>query len=137
MQTVRIGPSAHLMLLSEKNWHLGVPKAIGAKMLDGVLRILAIESNEMAGLGFRKPLSILEDKDLPMRPLERKKYDNRLAVSIWTNLRASVAAVNARGNRPKGFISFRNFIVIVVVVVVVLVFVVVAILVLPATAFSS
>ena len=49
-----------------------------------------------------KPLSILEDKDLPMRLLERTEYDNELAVSIWTNLWASVAAVNVTGNRPKG-----------------------------------
>ncbi|OQE23319.1 hypothetical protein PENFLA_c011G07330 [Penicillium flavigenum] len=116
------------MPLSEKSWHLGVPKTIGAKMLDGVLRI-GNRIQRDGGSWIPKTTVDSRGQGPADATFGKEKYVNRLAVSIWTNLRASVAAVNAGGNRPKGFISFRNFIV--------LVFVVVAILVLPATAFSS
>jgi hypothetical protein len=69
-----------------------------------VPRKLAIDSSEMAALGSRSPLKTLVDEDLLMRPLERSKSDNRLVVSIWTNLRASVGSVVAVVN-PDGSFS--------------------------------
>ncbi|KAJ5879723.1 hypothetical protein N7455_003188 [Penicillium solitum] len=106
---------------SSQEWTVGAlgalePETIGAKISDRLLRKLELDSGERAALGFRHPLSTIKGEDLPMRHLERSKCDSRSIVTIWTNLRASVAAANLGGNRSRDFILGFHFFVVVIVV---------------------